>query len=281
MSLQSRIENKEAVVGVIGLGYVGLPLLHAFHRGRFPGHRLRRRPRARSSPAQGRELPQASRRRHGLRHEAAGRFDATADMSPPRARPTPSSSACPRRWANTSSRTCPSSNAPADDIAKTLRPGQLVVLESTTYPGTTREVMLPRFEANGPQVRQGLLPGLLAPNAKTPAARTHNTQHHPQAGRRHRRRQRPAGRRPLPPAPSRQVVPVSSRRSRRGRQAPGEHLPLRQHRPGQRAEDGADRDGHRRLGGDRAPPPPSPSASRPSIPARAWAATASPSTPST
>src|SRR5205085_6877798 len=37
----------------------------------------------------------------------------------------------------------------ADDIARTLRPGQLVVLESTTYPRTTREVMLPRFEAKG------------------------------------------------------------------------------------------------------------------------------------
>jgi UDP-N-acetyl-D-glucosamine dehydrogenase len=35
----------------------------------------------------------------------------------------------------------------ADDIAKTLRPGQFIVLESTTYPRTTREIMLPRFEA--------------------------------------------------------------------------------------------------------------------------------------
>src|SRR3954447_1372946 len=37
----------------------------------------------------------------------------------------------------------------ADDIAKTLRKGQLVCLESTTYPRTTREIMLPRFEARG------------------------------------------------------------------------------------------------------------------------------------
>lgn len=36
-----------------------------------------------------------------------------------------------------------------DDIAKTLRPGQLIVLESTTYPRTTREILLPRFEARG------------------------------------------------------------------------------------------------------------------------------------
>jgi UDP-N-acetyl-D-glucosamine dehydrogenase len=37
----------------------------------------------------------------------------------------------------------------ADDIARALRKGQLVVLESTTYPRTTREIMLPRFEARG------------------------------------------------------------------------------------------------------------------------------------
>src|SRR3954465_8548110 len=35
MSLQSKIENNQAVVGVIGLGYVGLPLMAAFHRAGF------------------------------------------------------------------------------------------------------------------------------------------------------------------------------------------------------------------------------------------------------
>src|SRR5438477_3110668 len=36
MDLESRIESHSAVVGVIGLGYVGLPLLAAFHRAGFP-----------------------------------------------------------------------------------------------------------------------------------------------------------------------------------------------------------------------------------------------------
>jgi UDP-N-acetyl-D-glucosamine dehydrogenase len=39
--------------------------------------------------------------------------------------------------------------ATADEVARRLRPGQLVVLESTTYPGTTREELLPRLEARG------------------------------------------------------------------------------------------------------------------------------------
>jgi UDP-N-acetyl-D-glucosamine dehydrogenase len=37
----------------------------------------------------------------------------------------------------------------ADDIAKRLRPGQVIVLESTTYPGTTREIFLPRISEQG------------------------------------------------------------------------------------------------------------------------------------
>jgi UDP-N-acetyl-D-glucosamine dehydrogenase len=36
MSLQSQIESKSAVVGVIGLGYVGLRLLAAFHHAGYP-----------------------------------------------------------------------------------------------------------------------------------------------------------------------------------------------------------------------------------------------------
>src|SRR3972149_170270 len=42
--------------------------------------------------------------------------------------------------------------AAADAVAAILRPGQLVVLESTTYPGTTEEVLLPRFTARGLRV---------------------------------------------------------------------------------------------------------------------------------
>ncbi len=44
--------------------------------------------------------------------------------------------------------------AAADAVATILRPGQLVVLESTTYPGTTEEVLLPRFTARGLTVGQ-------------------------------------------------------------------------------------------------------------------------------
>ena len=57
----------------------------------------------------------------------------------------------------------------ADEIAERLRPGQLVVLESTTYPGTTREELLPRFEARGPRVRHATSSSPSRPSARTPA----------------------------------------------------------------------------------------------------------------
>jgi UDP-N-acetyl-D-glucosamine dehydrogenase len=42
--------------------------------------------------------------------------------------------------------------AAADGVARVLRPGTLVVLESTTYPGTTDEVLLPRMSRGGLRV---------------------------------------------------------------------------------------------------------------------------------
>ncbi len=44
---------------------------------------------------------------------------------------------------------CPYIAAVTEQIARYLRPGQLIVLESTTYPGTTRELILPALEARG------------------------------------------------------------------------------------------------------------------------------------
>src|SRR5436309_3497188 len=81
MSLQSKIDSNSAVVGVIGLGYVGLPLLHAFHRAGFPviGFDV--------DPA---KIAALHRGENYLKHlgssivaemRKAGRFDATADFA--------------------------------------------------------------------------------------------------------------------------------------------------------------------------------------------------------
>jgi UDP-N-acetyl-D-glucosamine dehydrogenase len=62
----------------------------------------------------------------------------------------------------------------ADDIAKTLRRGQLVVLESTSYPRTTREIMLPRFEAKGLKCGQDFFLAF-SPEREDPGRKDHNT----------------------------------------------------------------------------------------------------------
>jgi UDP-N-acetyl-D-glucosamine dehydrogenase len=149
--LEQAIVDKSATVGVIGLGYVGLPLLRAFVAAGF--HTM------------GFDVDQAKvdRLRAGqsyIQHIPAewiarcvrgGTFLPTADMGrlgQPDALlicvPTPlSESRDPDlTYVEQTSR----------QIAETLRPGQLVVLESTTYPGTTREVVLPILEASGLKV---------------------------------------------------------------------------------------------------------------------------------
>src|SRR3954464_2593412 len=78
-SLQPKIENKSALIGVIGLGYVGLPLLAAFHRAGFPVLGFD------ADPAKIKSLHAGE---NYLKHlgptlvsdmKAGGRFDATSD----------------------------------------------------------------------------------------------------------------------------------------------------------------------------------------------------------
>jgi UDP-N-acetyl-D-glucosamine dehydrogenase len=69
--------------------------------------------------------------------------------------------------------------AAVDEIVPRLHPGMLVVLESTTYPGTTDELVLPRLEDYRPARRGGLLPRLLA-RARGPGEQAiHHAQYTP------------------------------------------------------------------------------------------------------
>ena len=76
--------------------------------------------------------------------------------------------------------------AATNSVKQTLRRGQLIVLESTTYPGTTREMMLPLLEATGLKVGEDFF---LAFSARARGPRKSNLEYaqHPKVvGRNHR-----------------------------------------------------------------------------------------------
>ncbi len=145
-ALLAAIEARSARVGVIGLGYVGLPLAVTIaKRGyRVTGFDI--------DPGKIRQLD--ARQSYILAvsdadlAEVAGRMDWTADFDRLAEAdvivicvPTPLTA---HRDPDLSFVT-----ATATEIARRLRPGQLVVLESTTYPGTTAEVLRPILAATG------------------------------------------------------------------------------------------------------------------------------------
>src|SRR5208282_2369914 len=131
-----------------------------------------------------------------------------------------------------------------------LQRDQLIVLESTTYPGTTQELVLPILEKSGRRrPRYRFLSRLLA-RARGPRQQELLARPDPQSRRRHQRAQ--------PPRRCRSLRPDCGARRRgqlhpgRGNvQAPRKHLPLRQHRPGQRAQTPLHPHGHRHLGSHR------------------------------
>ncbi len=146
--LAGRLRGAEATVGVIGLGYVGLPVCLAFAAGglRVVGFDVdhQRVARLATGKCDIAYLDQAS-----LGAAVAdGRLTITADptlLAEPDALvicvPTPLGSHREPDLSHV--------EATARLLASTLRPGQLVVLESTTYPGTCDEVMRPLLEASG------------------------------------------------------------------------------------------------------------------------------------
>lgn len=147
-TLLARIADKTAVVGILGLGYVGLPLIRAFANGglRCVGFDVDpvKIQKLRAGKSYIKHIPSSIIQRL----LADGRFDATTDFS--RLPECDALIICvptPLTKNRDPDMTYVSGTAAA--IAKHLRKGQLVVLESTTYPGTTREVVLPELEKSG------------------------------------------------------------------------------------------------------------------------------------
>jgi len=146
--LRAKITNRQARIAIVGLGYVGLPLAVEFGQAGFrvvgidTNRRLVAGVRAGRSHIEDVSSDAVSRlvRQKKLTaqhtYKGCGRCDAIVICVPTPLRKTkdPDISYIVKAL---------------DEITKETRPGQLIVLESTTYPGTTEEVLRPRLETGG------------------------------------------------------------------------------------------------------------------------------------
>ena len=177
--LRERIETGKAVIGVIGLGYVGLPLAHALHEGGLPiiGFDVDKT-----------KIDCIESKENYLKHlgdemivslsesesfAATTAFDRLGECdviivcvpTPLGKHQEPDLS-----YIEETSR----------HIGRSLRSGQLVILESTTYPRTTRDVMLPEMFEHAPESANGLTLGkdvfvAFSPEREDPGRKDHST----------------------------------------------------------------------------------------------------------
>jgi len=150
-SLKKKIEGRTARIAVIGLGYVGLPLAVEFSRSGFHvlGIDTEREKVDRVSRGDS-YIHDVSSEELG-REVRSGRLEATADFS--RLLEADCVSICvPTPLRKTRDPDVSSIVSAAKQIAKYLHRGELVILESTTYPGTTDELILPMLEETGLKV---------------------------------------------------------------------------------------------------------------------------------
>jgi UDP-N-acetyl-D-glucosamine dehydrogenase len=144
-SLLDAIASREARVGVIGLGYVGLPLLLAFHKAGFPVTGFDIDPEKTRALREGRTYIRHVGPERVAELAASDRFAATSDYS--------ATGECdalllcvPTPLTRNREPDMTFVRGTCEAIAPHLRAGQLVSLESTTYPGTTEEVVVPALE---------------------------------------------------------------------------------------------------------------------------------------
>src|SRR5688500_6344070 len=143
-----KAERREALFGIVGLGYVGLPLAIELAKAgyRVLGFDISQRVvdglndrRSHVKDISDAQLQEALE---------AGRFEATTDMSR-MGEPDAVSICVPTPLSKFKDPDVSYIVAATDSVKRTLRRGQAIILESTTYPGTTREILQPALESTG------------------------------------------------------------------------------------------------------------------------------------
>jgi UDP-N-acetyl-D-glucosamine dehydrogenase len=151
--LIGRAERREALFGIVGLGYVGLPLAVELANAGF---------RVLGFDVQQKVVDGLNAGHSHVKDvsdaqlQAAvkgGRFSATSDMRR-LAEPDAVSICVPTPLSKFKDPDVSYIVAATESVKRTLRRGQAIILESTTYPGTTREILLPALESTGLTVGQ-------------------------------------------------------------------------------------------------------------------------------
>jgi len=147
-ALLAKLQARTATVGVIGLGYVGLPLALLFEESGFPVIGFDVDPEKTRALSEGRSYIRHIGPEKVAKAFASGRIAATTDFD--RIAGCDAIIVCvPTPLGEHREPDLSFIRITAEEIGKRLKQGQIVILESTTYPGTTREVLLPRLEASG------------------------------------------------------------------------------------------------------------------------------------
>jgi len=177
MPTLDQIEQKSAAVGVIGLGYVGLPLAVEFAKAGFTVTGIDVDPRKAKVLSEGRSYIQDVPRQDVEAMVSAGRLTATTDFSALK-RLDAVSICVPTPLKKTKDPDISFVAAATEEVARHLPPGQLVVLESTTYPGTTNEVVLAALAKEGRQAGKDFFLAF-SPERVDPGNPVYNTRNTP------------------------------------------------------------------------------------------------------
>ena len=176
-TLLSKAKDRSALFGIVGLGYVGLPLVMELVRAgyRVLGFDISKR--VVDGLNAGRSHIQDVPSDAVAKAVAAGQFSATTELSR-LSEPDAISIAVPTPLSKTKDPDVSYVLSATESIKKTLRRGQLVILESTTYPGTTRELMLPALESTGLKVGEDFFLAF-SPERVDPGNPKYNTRNTP------------------------------------------------------------------------------------------------------
>ena len=175
--LLAKAHDRSAVFGIVGMGYVGLPLamelVHAGYRVLGVDVKASVVDHLNAGHSHIKDVPGESVAR-AVREK---RFSATADLAR-LTEPDAISICVPTPLSKTKDPDVSFVIAATNAVKQTLRRGQLIILESTTYPGTTRELMLPALVSTGLKVGEDFFLAF-SPERVDPGNPNYNTRNTP------------------------------------------------------------------------------------------------------